>query len=205
MDVASTCENRSKKSSMIFVGDADSRVADFERRTRCVGRRWNATFRTTSPSAEPDRVVHQVRDDLTQLQLIAAEDRRQLIVVYASETSTPFPNPAIFMTSTTRCSVLKRSKSTAGGGQASRGQVRHVEDVVHDRQELFGARASLVCEICCSALSGVASRRSIMPTIPFIGVRISWLTLVRNCVEPRRLQCRIPRAAEPPLRTGPVR
>ena len=34
----------------------------------------------------------------------------------------------------------------------------------------------------CSSLRAVEVSRSIMPTMPFIGVRISWLTLVRNCV-----------------------
>ena len=32
----------------------------------------------------------------------------------------------------------------------------------------------------CSASSGVSSSRSVMPSTPFIGVRISWLTLATN-------------------------
>ena len=32
----------------------------------------------------------------------------------------------------------------------------------------------------CSSSSGVSSSRSVMPSTPFIGVRISWLTLATN-------------------------
>ena len=32
----------------------------------------------------------------------------------------------------------------------------------------------------CSSLSSVSSSRSVMPITPFIGVRISWLTLATN-------------------------
>ena len=33
---------------------------------------------------------------------------------------------------------------------------------------------------CCSGVSSVSRARSVMPMIPFIGVRISWLMLARN-------------------------
>ena len=39
---------------------------------------------------------------------------------------------------------------------------------------------TVVKNSCCSASSLVSSARSVMPMMPFIGVRISWLMLARN-------------------------
>ena len=39
---------------------------------------------------------------------------------------------------------------------------------------------TVTSDSCCSTESGVRSRMSIMPSTPFIGVRISWLTVARK-------------------------
>ena len=41
-------------------------------------------------------------------------------------------------------------------------------------------RRTVVRKSRCSGLRGVSRRRSVMPKMPFIGVRISWLMLARN-------------------------
>ena len=43
---------------------------------------------------------------------------------------------------------------------------------------------------CCSEVSLVASRKSVIPSTPFMGVRISWLMFARN----RLLSCVASRA-----------
>ena len=56
-----------------------------------------------------------------------------------------------------------------------------VEDVVDDGQQAGGAVADRFQMIALRPVSLVSSNSSVMPMTPFIGVRISWLMLARNC------------------------
>ncbi len=76
--------------------------------------------------------------------------------------------------------------------------LRKVEDVVDDRQQRIGPRASPAPSARAARGSRVASRASsVMPMMPFIGVRSSWLMLARNSLFARlaasatSLACRI--------------
>ena len=59
--------------------------------------------------------------------------------------------------------------------------LREVEDVVDHREQELRRAVHRLRELALRGASGVSSSRSIMPITPFIGVRISWLMLARNC------------------------
>ena len=56
-----------------------------------------------------------------------------------------------------------------------------VEDVVDDRQKRFAGLLNGPRQVALPSPSAVVSRSSVMPRTPFMGVRISWLMLARNC------------------------
>src|SRR5581483_8797806 len=58
--------------------------------------------------------------------------------------------------------------------------LREVKDIVDDaEQRICGAFTELRYSFC-SRVNSVSSASSVMPMMPFMGVRISWLMLARN-------------------------
>ena len=55
-----------------------------------------------------------------------------------------------------------------------------VQDVIEDAEQRGRARANRLRELELPGCSGVSSSSSVMPSTPFIGVRISWLMFARN-------------------------
>ena len=57
-----------------------------------------------------------------------------------------------------------------------------IEDFVDEVEEGVAALAELFVSTCsrCSRVRSESRRRLVMPRTPFMGVRISWLTLARN-------------------------
>jgi hypothetical protein len=79
--------------------------------------------------------------------------------------------------------------------------LREVENVVDDRQQMLAGLIDGVGEARCCALSAVWRSSSVMPRMPFIGVRISWLIVARNS-----LFARLPASARSlALRSSAVR
>ena len=55
-----------------------------------------------------------------------------------------------------------------------------IEDVVDDRQQRVGRFLTISRYSRCSESACVSRASSVMPMMPFMGVRISWLMLARN-------------------------
>ena len=131
---------------------------------------------------ELDRVADQVDQDLAQPARIADERVGHVGAMWQASSS-PFSSAR----SGERLDRVRRRRR--GGRTAMRLELelarldlREVEDVVDDRRAARRPTSLTVLEVL--ALLGVERRcrsaRSVMPMMPFIGVRISWLMLARN-------------------------
>ena len=83
--------------------------------------------------------------------------------------------------------------------------LRIVENIVDDAQQVFAALADGLRVFRLLASSGVARSRSVIPMTPFIGVRISWLMLPRNSPLCRLADSARLRSAPPAISPLPVR
>src|ERR1035441_7116187 len=69
-----------------------------------------------------------------------------------------------------------------------------VQDVVDDGKQRFAGYAHGVEVIALFFVSSVSRASSVMPMMPFIGVRISWLMLASNSLLARLAACSLSRA-----------
>ena len=88
--------------------------------------------------------------------------------------------PAAPGSSSVSSSCRGRSKSSGVEIELAGLDLGEVENVVDHRQQRVGRRLDQVQVFALFAVRSVSRASSVMPMMPFIGVRISWLMLARN-------------------------